>query len=40
MSDIWDGPHDFEEDINDASMCMCGIPALTHDLVYALMEEE
>ena len=22
--------HEFREDVNDYSMCMCGIPALTH----------
>lgn len=26
-------PHEFNENVNDASMCVCGIPALTHDLV-------
>ena len=23
-------PHEFNEDVDDASMCMCGIPALVH----------
>lgn len=27
-------PHDFTEDVDDASMCVCGVPALTHDRVY------
>lgn len=26
--------HEFTEDVDDYSMCVCGIPALTHDLVY------
>lgn len=26
--------HEFTEDINDASMCVCGVPALGHDAVY------
>lgn len=26
-------PHEFIEDINDASMCVCGIPSMTHDCV-------
>lgn len=26
--------HEFTEDVADASMCICGIPALTHDSVY------
>jgi len=26
-------PHEFREDVNDYSMCMCGIPAITHDAV-------
>ena len=26
----WRVTHEFTEDINDASMCVCGIPALTH----------
>lgn len=26
--------HEFTEDVNDASMCLCGVPALTHDQVY------
>lgn len=30
----WDGPHPFTEDHNDFSMCLCGVPALTHDQVY------
>lgn len=29
-------PHEFHENVNDASMCVCGIPALTHDLVVHL----
>ncbi len=27
--------HEFTENINDASMCICGIPALTHDAAMA-----
>jgi hypothetical protein len=26
-------PHEFREDVNDYSMCTCGIPAITHDAV-------
>jgi len=26
--------HTFTEDVDDASMCVCGVPALTHDQVY------
>jgi hypothetical protein len=26
-----DSYHEFDEDINDCSMCRCGIPALYHD---------
>lgn len=29
----WRVSHQFTEDVNDASMCICGIPALTHDSV-------
>jgi hypothetical protein len=25
-------PHEFDEDVNDGSMCMCGVPALYHHL--------
>ena len=28
------GWHEFIEDIDDASMCICGVPALSHDVVY------
>lgn len=28
---VWGDGHEFEEDVNDASMCMCGVPALVHD---------
>lgn len=24
-------PHEFTEDVADGSMCICGVPALTHD---------
>jgi hypothetical protein len=27
--------HEFHEDVNDASMCICGIPAITHDRAMA-----
>jgi hypothetical protein len=27
------GLHEFDEDVDDYSMCMCGMPALTHYLV-------
>lgn len=27
-------PHEFDEDVNDASMCMCGVPAIYHDRVF------
>lgn len=23
-------PHEFDEDVNDYSMCMCGVPAMSH----------
>lgn len=26
--------HEFTEDVDDASMCVCGVPALTHDAVF------
>lgn len=26
--------HEFTEDINDYSMCICGVPQMTHDTVY------
>jgi hypothetical protein len=26
--------HEFTEDVDDASMCICGVPALTHDAVF------
>lgn len=26
--------HEFTEDADDYSMCICGVPALTHDQVY------
>lgn len=26
-------PHEFDEDVADASMCMCGVPALGHEIV-------
>lgn len=25
--------HEFEEDVDDASVCLCGVPALTHAAV-------
>lgn len=28
------GWHEFVEDIDDGSMCICGVPALSHDVVY------
>lgn len=30
--DPWGGgqPHEFDEDVDDFSMCMCGIPVLVH----------
>lgn len=27
--------HEFTEDIGDASMCICGVPGLNHERVYA-----
>lgn len=35
----WERPrppavHPFIEDVDDASMCLCGVPASTHDQVY------
>jgi hypothetical protein len=33
MSRNYDAPHEFDEDIEDGSMCMCGVPALMHFLV-------
>lgn len=29
--------HEFEEDAEDASMCLCGIPALYHDTAMAAL---
>jgi hypothetical protein len=26
-----DKPHEFRENVNDGSMCLCGIPAYYHD---------
>lgn len=26
-----DRPHKFREDVDDASMCVCGVPVLTHE---------
>lgn len=26
--------HEFTEDVADASMCVCGVPAISHDAVY------
>lgn len=26
--------HEFREDVEDYSMCRCGVPALTHDRVF------
>ena len=26
--------HEFTEDVGDGSMCICGVPALTHDQVF------
>lgn len=26
-----DRPHEFREDVDDASTCVCGVPALTHE---------
>lgn len=26
--------HEFTEDVADASMCICGVPALTHGTVF------
>lgn len=36
---LWERPvppavHPFIEDTDDASMCLCGVPALSHDQVY------
>lgn len=31
--------HEFTEDVGDASMCVCGVPALTHDAVYSPGEQ-
>lgn len=28
------GWHEFTEDVDDYSMCICGVPALSHDVVY------
>lgn len=25
--------HEFEEDVDDGSMCICGVPALGHEVV-------
>ena len=25
--------HEFEEDVEDYSMCLCGVPAMTHECV-------
>lgn len=33
MSSWMDKPHEFREDVDDYSMCRCGVPALTHHLV-------
>jgi hypothetical protein len=32
-------PHEFDEDINDCSMCMCGIPASYHAAIVPEPEE-
>jgi hypothetical protein len=32
-------PHEFNEDVADGSMCMCGVPALTHHLVEGTDDE-
>lgn len=31
VRDWRDWPHEFVEDTDDGSMCICGVPALTHD---------
>ena len=28
-----DQPHEFRENVNDGSMCLCGVPATVHHLV-------
>jgi hypothetical protein len=33
-------PHDFTEDVNDYSMCLCGIPSTYHDAAMAACDGE
>lgn len=33
-SEVEAGWHLFDEDVTDYSMCVCGVPAMTHHLVY------
>jgi hypothetical protein len=28
-----DRPHEFHEDVDDCSMCVCGVPAMHHRVV-------
>ena len=32
-------PHEFDEDVEDGSMCMCGVPALGHEIVEPIAKE-
>lgn len=29
-----DRPHEFREDVDDCSMCVCGVPADVHDRAF------
>lgn len=33
MSRSYAVPHEFDEDVEDYSMCMCGVPAMVHYFV-------